>query len=56
LLKASKQETETPKEGGTEAQNGLRNEKGKMLKAEPITPRFTALHPALRGSHTENKG
>ena len=28
---------------------------GKTLKAEPMTPPFTALHPALRGSHAENK-
>jgi len=28
---------------------------GKTLEAEPMTPRFTALHPALRGSHAENK-
>ena len=31
------------------------DKEGKTLKAEPMTPRFTALHPALRGSHAENK-
>ena len=31
------------------------HKEGKTLKAEPITPRFTALHTAMRGSHAENK-
>ena len=31
------------------------HKEGKTLKAELMIPRFTALHPALRGSHAENK-
>ena len=31
------------------------HKEGKTLKAEPMTPRFTALHPALPGAHAENK-
>ena len=40
---------------GREETRATRNGKGKSLNAEPMTSRFTALHPALRGSHGENK-